>query len=109
MGAILEEDVAVEVHVVRHGRPLIAAEGGELARFVGLVRESDVLLPDRVRDLGTRERLDRRAADQFYSVKIDSLNLLRTVVLHDKWRRGRILLIGELGSLANFITPTYSE
>jgi hypothetical protein len=38
MGAILEEDVAVEVHVVRHGCPLIATEGGELARFVGLVR-----------------------------------------------------------------------
>jgi hypothetical protein len=44
-----------------------------------------------VRDLGTRERRDRRTADQLYRVKIDPLNLFRTVVLHDKWRRGWIL------------------
>ena len=102
MRAILEEDVAVEVHVVRHGRPLIAAEGGELAGFVGLVREFDVLFPDRVRDLGTHQRLDRRATEQVGAVEVDSLNLFRAVVLEDQRLRGRQLadrrtgIIGQL-------------
>jgi hypothetical protein len=60
--AVLEEDVAVEVHVVRHRRPLVRAEGRELAGLVGFFGELDVSLPDRVRDLRVHQLLDRGSA-----------------------------------------------
>ena len=45
----------------------------------------------------------------FVSVKEHSLNLFGAVGLHDQVCAAGSLLIGEPGSLANFITPTYSE
>ena len=42
----------MEVHVVGHGRPLAAAEGGELAGLVGLLGRFDGAVPDRLCNLG---------------------------------------------------------
>jgi hypothetical protein len=93
MRAILEEDIAVQVHVVRHGRPLIGAKGGELTRFVGLIREFDVVVPDGASDIGTHQCLVwRPTAEQFFAVEIDPLNLFRAVVLENKRGRSRHLV-----------------
>ena len=59
LGAVLEEDVAVQVQVVRRRGPLVGAERRELA---GLVAWSAIALfsfQTRARDLGRHQLLDR--------------------------------------------------
>ena len=78
LGAVLEEDVAVEVHVARHRRPFVGAEGRELPGLVRLVGERDVLLPDGAGDLRGHQRLDRRTAHQNPDAVLeDALHFLR--------------------------------
>ena len=80
MRAILEEDIAVKVREVGHRGPFIGAEGSELAGFVGFVREFNVFLPGRVRDL--QQRLDFLSLDnQSAPVAENSSNFLPAVVL----------------------------
>src|SRR5262249_16776850 len=104
------EDVPVQVHVVRHGGPLVRAEGRELPGLVRRLGERDVLLPDRAGNLGRRERFDGRATHEHVDrVQEDSRPLgIRVRLEHERLRRGS-LLIGELGSFASRVTPTYSE
>ncbi len=94
LGAVLEEDVAVKVHVARHRRPLVRAEGRELPRLVRLLGERDVLLPDRAGDLRRHQRLDRRPAHQNPDAVLeDALHFLRCGLVRidsQRLRRGQL-------------------
>ena len=95
--ALLEEDVAVEVHVVRHRGPLVRAERRELSRLVRLVGELDVLLPDRAGDLRRHQRLDRRPGNErIDGVQRDPLHLLLRPGFQNEGLRLGILLTGRL-------------
>ena len=67
-----EEDVAVQVALARHRRPLIRAERSELARMIIFVGDPDVLLPNRGSDLRIHERLHRRAPSKFEQIGEDA-------------------------------------
>jgi len=98
LGAVLEEDVAVKVHIVRHRRPLVGAKGRELPWFVGLVGELAVLLPDRLGDLRGHQRLvGRLCAQQLDGIQIDPLRLGRGVGLQDQRLSGGQLTDRRLG------------
>ncbi len=70
-----EEDVAVQVAIARHRRPLIRAERGELAGMIVLVRDLDGFLPHRGSDLRVHERLHRRARGELEQVREDSCSV----------------------------------
>jgi hypothetical protein len=75
--AVLEEDVAVHVPVVRIGRPLVRAERRERARLIGCVRRGVVGPPDRAGDLRPDQLLDRRVLDDARSKpQVDALYVL---------------------------------
>ena len=83
LGAILEVDVAVHVPEVRRRRPLVGAEGRELAGLVGGVRGLVVVLPDRVGDLRLDQFRDRFPLDQAAAEpEVDLLDVGR--VVHDE-------------------------
>ena len=79
LGAIAEEDVAVQVAIARHRGPLVRAERGELARVVVVVGDLDVVFPDRSRHLRAHERLDGRSRREGEQIKEDLLLVLRVV------------------------------
>ena len=99
LGAVAEEDVAVQVAVVRHRGPLVRAERGELAGLVLLVGDLDVLLPHGGSDLRVHERLHRRARAQLEQVREDSVLLFLAVrILHDhRLRLGQLAHVGPRG------------
>ena len=93
LAAVLEEDVAVEVHRVGRRGPFVGAERRELARVVRRVRHRDVLLPDRLRDRGRHQRGNGLApADEVVDgVERDPRHLLLALRLEDERLR-----LGEL-------------
>ena len=56
---VFEQDIAVQIAVVRSGGPLVGGEGRELARLVKPVGKGHVFLPDGARHLRVNQLLDR--------------------------------------------------
>ncbi len=94
-----EEDVAVQVAVARHRRPLVRAERGELAGMIVLVGDLDVFLPHRGSDLRVHERLHRRARVELEQIREDPVLLFLAVrILHDhRLRLGQLAHVGPRG------------
>ncbi len=64
LSALLEEDVAMQVHVIRHRGPFVRAERREFPRLVRLVSHLDDFFPDASGDLRGHQRLDRWTSAQ---------------------------------------------
>ena len=94
-----EEDIAVQVAVVGHRRPLVRAERGELAGLVLLVGNLDVFLPHGRGDLRVHERLDRRACIELEQIRENPVLLFLAVrILHDhRLRLGQLAHVGPGG------------
>ncbi len=89
---IAEEDIAVQVAVVRRGGVLVRAERRELAGMVVFVGDLDVFLPDRARHLGAHEGFHRRSGEHIHEEGEDLLNvrLIVGVGENKRLRRGQL-------------------
>ena len=94
-----EEDIAVQVAVAGHRRPLVRAERGELAGLVLLVGNLDVFLPHGRGDLRVHERLDRCACIELEQIRENPVLLFLAVrILHDhRLRLGQLAHVGPRG------------
>ena len=79
LGTIAEEDVAVQIAIVKLGGVLVRAECSELAGMIIRVGDLDVFLPGAARHFGAHKSLDRRLAGEREEIEEDLL-LLRGVV-----------------------------
>ena len=94
-----EEDVAVQVAVAGHRRPLVRAERSELAGLVLLVGDLDVFLPHGRGDLRIHERLHRCACIELEQIRENLVLLFLAVrILHDHGLRlGQLAHVGPRG------------
>ena len=73
---VLEEDVAMQVAIVRRRAPFVGGEGRELARLVVLVGDLDDLLPHRPGHFRADQLCDRLRDDGAGEEEVDLLDIL---------------------------------